>query len=80
VGTRRGDFDFARIRDAACLNWRCLDPRAGRIAVYGSYRGPRLLGYVAIRRGPRTARTEIIDDMDDAAAPIHVMLGDLDHS
>lgn len=62
----RTQFEFARIRDAAWLNWRYLDPRAGTIEVYGTYDGDRLLGYVAIRHSARAAR--ILDLVTDPEA------------
>ncbi|MDA0351906.1 MAG: hypothetical protein O3A10_06810 [Chloroflexi bacterium] len=61
--TVRAEYDFGRIRDAAWLNWRYLDPRAGRIAAYALTEGDRLLGYVAVRRDLDRAR--ILDLVTD---------------
>ncbi|MDA0351901.1 MAG: hypothetical protein O3A10_06785 [Chloroflexi bacterium] len=51
----RTRFDIARRRNAAWLNWRYLDPRAGRILTIGAFEGDALLGYLAVRRAPRGA-------------------------
>jgi hypothetical protein len=42
-------FDFARIRDAAELNWRYADPRGGRCTRIGAFAGDRLLAYAVFR-------------------------------
>jgi len=49
------EYQFARTRDAAWLNWRYLDPRAGRVSVYALTEADRLLGYAAFRPDRRQA-------------------------
>ena len=44
------EYDLARVRHAAWLNWRYTDPRAGLISCYVATEGDQLLGYAAFRR------------------------------
>jgi hypothetical protein len=41
------DFELIQKRDAAYLNWRFCDPRAGGFTVRGAWQGGQLLGYCA---------------------------------
>jgi GNAT superfamily N-acetyltransferase/predicted nucleic acid-binding protein len=71
--TVRHEYQFARVRDAAWLNWRYLDPRAGRISVYAMTEGDRLLGYAALRRsGTRGSVLDLVTaaDADGAGAEL----------
>jgi len=47
-GAASGQFDVARIRRAAYLNWR-YDPRSGRSLILGAFEGDTLAGYVVFR-------------------------------
>lgn len=44
------EYDLARVRDAAWLNWRYADPRASLISCYVATEGNQLLGYAVFRR------------------------------
>jgi hypothetical protein len=60
-------FQLARQRGSAWLNWRYLDPRAGRIAVIGAFEDDDLVGYVAFR--DRRPQATILDLVVDPAQP-----------
>jgi len=45
----RDSVDFARIRDAAYLNWRYADPRSGRREILGAFVDDELLGWTVLR-------------------------------
>lgn len=52
-------FDLARVRDAALMNWRFRDPRGGRATALGLEDGDRLLGYVVFKQ--HAAEGRIVD-------------------
>lgn len=62
----RLEYDLARRRDSAWLNWRYLDPRAGRIFADAVFEGERLLGYVVCRNSH--GQGTILDLVTDAQA------------
>lgn len=45
----RSAFDYVMTRDAAYLNWRYCDPRAGKYTVFLAEEGRSLLGYAAVQ-------------------------------
>jgi len=45
----RVQFDIARLRDAALLNWRYFDQRGGAADVIAAFEGDRVVGYVALK-------------------------------
>jgi hypothetical protein len=53
------EFDFIQIRDAALLNWRYLDRRAGPFTVLVAEQDQRLLGYAAVLLAG--ARSDVAD-------------------
>ena len=61
------EFDLAMRRFADFLNWRYLDPRAGRISVFTAAEGDRLLGFAAFRTSGPEAR--VLDLVTDPTAP-----------
>ena len=61
------EFDPAMRRFADFLNWRYLDPRAGRISVFTAAEGDRLLGFAAFRTSGPEAR--VLDLVTDPTAP-----------
>lgn len=63
----RGGYQLSRVRDAAWLNWRHLDPRAGQIEAFQAIEGDRSLGYAAFRRDGRAGR--VLDLVTDPDAP-----------
>jgi hypothetical protein len=48
-------FDVATIRDAAYLNWRYADIRAGRSLILGAFEGERVVGYAVFKRAGANA-------------------------
>lgn len=64
----RATFDIARVRDAAYLNWRYLDPRGGTAEVVGA-RTPTgaLVGYVVLKRSAGIG--QVVDLVFDPDAP-----------
>ena len=62
-------YDLARRRDAAWLNWRYADPRAGVISAYQLTEGDRLLGFAAFRRNHRDGTLlDLVTDPDESTA------------
>jgi GNAT superfamily N-acetyltransferase len=68
------EYDLAMRRFADWLNWRYLDPRAGRIRLYTATEGDpgtgRLLGFAAFRATGREGR--VLDLVTDRDAPPEV--------
>lgn len=60
-------FQVSLVRDAARLNWRYGDPRAGRSVVFGATEAGRLVGYVVAKRSGSWA--QILDLVCDPARP-----------
>lgn len=70
----RSAFQLARRRDADWLNWRYLDPRAGRIVAFGLTEGDRLIGYTVARIDQRGGRIlDLVTRERDAEAGAHLL-------
>lgn len=68
----RGAFDIARVRNAALMNWRYLDPRGGAATVIAAYGSNGLLvAYLVFKQAGRTG--QIVDVVSDPAHALGVI-------
>lgn len=71
----RTEFDIARVRDAALMNWRYLDPRSGRaraMAVFDP--AGQMVGYGVAKPDRRDAQlAELVVDPRHAAAGVQLL-------